>query len=85
MKRFVILIDSKGGRLETVFENVLRLGDDALVKHAIDLVHGAAGTFILPLLIRANETHGLRWILHSDILHASQPPPILWVLLCSLF
>ncbi|KAA8642611.1 hypothetical protein EYZ11_010110 [Aspergillus tanneri] len=73
------------GRLETVFQNVLRLGDDVLVKQVINLVLGAAGTSILPLLIRANETQGLRWILNSDIAHASKPPPILWVLLCDFF
>lgn len=79
------LIDSKGIRLETVFKNVLRLGDDALVKQVIDLVHGAAGISILPLLIRANETHGLKWILNDDVARASMPPPILWVLLCNFF
>ena len=79
------LIDSKGARLETVFNNVLRLGDDALVKQVIDLVHGAAGIFILLLLIRANETNGLRGILNDDMAHASKPPPILWVLLCNYF
>jgi ankyrin repeat protein len=79
------LIDSKEARLETVFKNVLRLGDDALMKQVIDLVHGAAGIYILPLLIRANETNGLRWILNDDIAHASKPPPILWVLLCNFF
>ncbi|KAJ6178087.1 hypothetical protein N7519_008548 [Penicillium mononematosum] len=79
------LIDSKGAYLETVFQSVLRLGDDALVKQVIDLVQGAAGIFILPLLIRANETHGLKWILNKDIANASMPPPILWVLLCNFF
>lgn len=79
------LIDSKGSLLETVFKNVLRLGDDALMKQVIDLVHGAAGIYILPLLVRVNETNGLRWILNRDIAHASKPPPILWVLLCNFF
>jgi hypothetical protein len=78
-------IDSTGDRLETVFKNVLRLGDDALMKQVIDLVHGAAGIYILPLLIRANETNGLKWILSNDIAHVSKPPPILWVLLCNFF
>ncbi|CAP86462.1 Pc20g11330 [Penicillium rubens Wisconsin 54-1255] len=79
------LIDGKGAYLETVFRNVLRLGDDVLVKQVINLVQGAAGTFILPLLIRANETNGLKWILNNDIANASMPSPILWVLLCSFF
>jgi hypothetical protein len=52
--------DCKGARMEIVFKNVLRFGDDALVKKVIDLVHGAAGNDILPLLVRAKETHGLR-------------------------
>ncbi|CAG8015554.1 unnamed protein product [Penicillium nalgiovense] len=80
-----LLVDSKGTHLETVFQNVLRLGDDVLVKQVIDLIQGAAGTFILPLLIRANETNGLKWILNNDIANASMPPPILWVLLCNFF
>jgi hypothetical protein len=50
------LTDSKGAPVETVFKNVLQLGDDALMKQVIDFVHGAAGIYILPLLIRANET-----------------------------
>lgn len=81
----LFLINGKGARLETVFKNVLRLGDDILVKQVINLVLGAAGISILPLLVRANEAHGLRWILNSDIAHASKPPPILWVLLCDFF
>lgn len=76
------LIDSRGTGLETVFSNVLRFGDDTLVKQVIKLVKGAAGIIILPLLIRANEPSGLKWILHCDIMHANKPPPILWVLLC---
>ncbi|OQE01202.1 hypothetical protein PENVUL_c044G04241 [Penicillium vulpinum] len=80
-----LLVDTKLAHLETVFENVLRLGDDALISQVIDLVHGAAGIVILPLLIKVNERHGLRWILNSDIVHASKPPPILWVLLCNFF
>jgi len=79
------LIDNKEARLETVFQNVLRFGDDALVNQVIDLVHGAAGISILPLLIRANVTNGLRWFLNNDITRASKPPPILWVLLCKFF
>lgn len=77
--------DCKGSRMEIVFKNVLRFGDDALVKKVVDLVQGAAGNDILPLLVRVKETHGLRWILNKDIEHASKPPPILWVLLCSFF
>lgn len=80
------LSDSRGTGLETgleaVFKNVLRFGDDMLVKQVIELVKGAAGIVILPLLIRANEPSGLKWILQRDIMHASKPPPILWVLLC---
>lgn len=79
------LIEGKGARLETVFKNALRLGDDILVKQVINLVLGAAGISILPLLVRVNEAYGLRWILNSDIAHASKPPPILWVLLCDFF
>ncbi|KAE8378272.1 ankyrin [Aspergillus bertholletiae] len=79
------LIDGKEAHLETVFRNVLRRGDDGLVKQVIDLVHGAGGLSILPLLIRANDPHGLRWILNNDIARACKPPPILWVLLCNFF
>ncbi|KAJ5157118.1 uncharacterized protein N7482_008218 [Penicillium canariense] len=79
------LVDSKVAPLETVFENVLRYGDDGFVKQVIDLVQGSAGNVILPPLIRANETHGLRWILNGDIARASKPPPMLWVLLCDFF
>ncbi|KAF3400195.1 hypothetical protein F1880_008358 [Penicillium rolfsii] len=75
--------DCTGARMEIVFRNVLRFGDEPLVKKVIGLVHGAAGNVILPLLVRAQETHGLRWILNKDIEHAPKPPPILWVLLCS--
>ncbi|KGO75095.1 hypothetical protein PITC_058470 [Penicillium italicum] len=76
------LIDSRGTGLETVFSNVLRFGDDTLVKQVIKLVKGAAGIIILPLLIRANEPSSLKWILNCAIMHATKPPPILWVLLC---
>jgi ankyrin repeat protein len=79
------LIDSKGYLLESVFRNVLQYCDNDLVKQVIDLVHGAAGVLILPLLIRANEIQGLKWILNSDIGRKSQPPPTLWVLLCTFF
>ncbi|KAJ5199365.1 hypothetical protein N7472_004569 [Penicillium cf. griseofulvum] len=78
-------INSHRAHLEPVFQNVLRLGDDLLVKQVIDLVQGTAGIFILPLLIRVNETNGLKWILNNDITNESMPPPILWVLLCNFF
>lgn len=55
------------------------------MKQVINLVLGAAGISILPLLVRVNEAYGLRWILNSNIPHASKPPPILWVLLCDFF
>ncbi|PYH45894.1 ankyrin [Aspergillus saccharolyticus JOP 1030-1] len=81
----LFLNDTGRANLEPVFQTVLRFGDDILVKRVIDLVLGAAGTCILPLLIRVNETNGLRWILNSDIAHAPKPPPILWALLCDFF
>jgi ankyrin repeat protein len=80
-----ILVDKKEARLQTVFKNVLRLGDDALVKQVINLVQGAAGIYILPLLIRVNETAGLKWVLNDEIQNSTKPPPILWVLLCDFF
>jgi ankyrin repeat protein len=79
------LIDDKEARLETVLKNVLQLGDDALVNQVIDLVQGAAGISILPLLIRANVTNGSRLISNNVTARASKPPPILWVLLCNFF
>ncbi|KXG50188.1 uncharacterized protein PGRI_061550 [Penicillium griseofulvum] len=78
-------INSHRAHLEPVFQNVLRLGDDVLVKQVIDLVQGAARISILPLLIRVNETNGLKWILDNDITNESMPQPILWVLLCNFF
>jgi ankyrin repeat protein len=80
-----IPINSHRALLEPVFQNVLRLGDGVFVKQVIDLVQGAAGIYILPLLIRVNETNGLKWILNNDIANESMPPPILWVLLCNFF
>jgi hypothetical protein len=71
--------------LEVVFQNVLRHGDEALLKQVIDLDRGAAGITILPLLIRANEANILRWILTKDTARTSKPTPILWVLLCNFF
>lgn len=68
--------------METVFKNVLQFGDDTLVKQVIELVKGAAGIVILPLLIRANEPSHVKWILNCDIMHASELSPILWALLC---
>ncbi|KAJ5753784.1 uncharacterized protein N7511_007937 [Penicillium nucicola] len=79
------LIDNKGTRLEAIFENVLRHGNDALVMQVIELVHGTAGMSILPLLIRANEAKGLRWVLNDRTAGTLKPPPILWVLLCNFF
>ena len=74
-----------GSRLEMAFENVLRFGNTRLVRQVIDLVRGAAGTLILPLLIRANEADGLKWIFNSDTVFLSNPPPALWVVLCQYF
>jgi hypothetical protein len=74
-------IGSESG-LETVFKNVLRFGDDTLVKQVIELVKYVAGILIIPVLIRANELSDLKWLIYCDTMHASQPPPILWVLLC---
>ncbi|KAJ6016558.1 hypothetical protein N7540_011149 [Penicillium herquei] len=76
------LNDGRAANLESVFKTVLRFGDDSLVQQVVHLVLGAGGTLILPLLIRVNDTNGLRWILNSDIVHTSKTPPILWVLLC---
>ncbi|KAJ6153648.1 hypothetical protein N7470_006607 [Penicillium chermesinum] len=78
-------IDDRAARLEIVFRNALRLEDNVMLKRLIDLIHGAAGTSILPLLIKANDAHGLRWLLNSDVVRASKPPPHLWVLLCDFF
>ena len=74
-----------GTGLELAVMNALQFGDDTLVKRVIELVKGAAGNAILPLLIRANELSGLKWILNCDIVHAHKPPPILWVSLCDYF
>ncbi|KAJ5219641.1 hypothetical protein N7468_008845 [Penicillium chermesinum] len=60
-------IDDRAARLEIVFRNALRLEDNVMLKRLIDLIHGAAGTSILPLLIKANDAHGLRWLLNSDV------------------
>jgi ankyrin repeat protein len=71
--------------LEAAFKNVLQFGDDTLMKQVIEFVQGAAGISIVPLLIRANEPSGLRWILNRHNMHASEVPPILWALLCDYF
>ena len=68
--------------LKDVFQNVLRFGDSGLVKQVIDLVRGAAGTLILPLLIRVNEVDGLMWVLDCHAVSLTNPSPELWVLLC---
>ncbi|GMG47200.1 unnamed protein product [Aspergillus oryzae var. brunneus] len=80
-----LFIDSREIRLQGAFQNVLRFGDDGLVKQVIDLVRGAAGTLILPLLIRANEVDGLTWVLNCDGVSSKKPPPAFWVLLCQYF
>lgn len=80
-----VLIENKADRLETVFENVLRLGDNTLAKQVIEIVYGAAGISILPVLIRANDAHGLKWFMKSDIAREFKPSPTLWVLLCNFF
>ncbi|KAJ6004652.1 hypothetical protein N7540_013021 [Penicillium herquei] len=72
----LFLNDARAANLEPVFKTVLRFGDDSLVQQVVHLVQGAGGTLILPLLIRANDTTGLKWILNSDIAHTSKPPPI---------
>lgn len=71
--------------LANVLKNVLQFGDDTTVKQVVELVKGAAGIAILQLLIRANDPGGVKWILNSDSMHASKPPPILWDLLCDYF
>jgi ankyrin repeat protein len=71
--------------METAFSNLLRLNDSDLVKRVISLVRGAVGLLILPLLIRAHEVDGMKWMLNSRAMWASQPPPSLWVLLCRYF
>lgn len=71
--------------LEAAFKNLLQFGDDTLMKQVIELVQGATGISIVPLLIRANESSGLRWILNLPNMHASEVPPILWASLCDYF
>lgn len=71
--------------METALSNLLRLKDSDLVKRAISLVRGAVGPLILPLLIRACEVDGMKWMLNSRAMWAPQPPPSLWVLLCRYF
>lgn len=71
--------------VERAFMNVLRFGDSGLVKQVIDLVRGAAGVLILPLLIRANEADGLKWVLNGHAIPFTDPLPALWVLLCEYF
>lgn len=71
--------------LEVAFKNVLQFGNDTLMKQVIELVQGAAGISIVPLLIRANESSGLRWILNRPNMHASEVLPILWASLCDYF
>ncbi|KAE8323055.1 ankyrin repeat-containing domain protein [Aspergillus sergii] len=78
-------IDSREIRLQGAFQNVLQFGDDNLVKQVIELVRGAAGVLVLPLLIRANEVDGLTWVLNSDAVSSKKPPPAFWVLLCQYF
>ncbi|KAL4889983.1 ankyrin repeat-containing domain protein [Aspergillus ambiguus] len=75
-------IDTRDTCLVTAFENVLQFGDSDIVKQVISVVFGAAGSLILPLLIRAKEADGLKWILNYDSVSSSNPPPRLWVLLC---
>ncbi|KAJ5709933.1 hypothetical protein N7493_009525 [Penicillium malachiteum] len=68
---------------EIVYKNVIRHGEDDLVDEVINLVRGHfAETPIIPLLIRANQTYGVEWILSHDIACASEPSPDLWVVLC---
>lgn len=81
----LFFIDNREFRLDFAFANVLRFGDGGLVQQVIDLVHGAAGILILPLLIRANDADGLKWVLNCSAVSSSNPPPFFWVLLCQYF
>ena len=71
------------GPFEIIFENLLRSPIDDLVHRAIDIIHGVAGTTIIPLLIRSHrecDILGLRWLLGQECLAPQFGR--LWIALC---
>jgi ankyrin repeat protein len=65
-----IFQSATSGPFEVVFENVLQSeSTNSLIGKVIDIVHGAAGGKIIPLLIRCHrpqDQQGLRWLLCLD-------------------
>lgn len=74
-----------GASLVSVFENVLRHGDDVLLNRVIELLHDTAGPSILPLLVRGNVSHDLERYLKSEALRELKANPDLWMLVCDFF
>lgn len=78
-------IDSREKGLKTAIENAIQLDDTGVVKELTSLLHGGAGIQSLPLLIKANEAEGVKWILNCDAMSQSTPVPAHWILLCQYF
>ena len=69
----------------SVFENVLRHGDDVLLNRVTEFSHDTVGPLILPMLVRANVSHDLERYFKSDAPRELKSAPVLWMLVCDFF
>ncbi|KAH7383520.1 ankyrin repeat-containing domain protein [Cadophora sp. MPI-SDFR-AT-0126] len=69
------------GPFEVVFQNALRCSNESIMQSVIEIVRGAAGDKILPLLVRAHDKQGLEWMLCSQHTFKCDSQSS-WVLIC---
>lgn len=69
------------GPFEIVIKNALYCSNESIMQSVIEIVHGAAGNKILPLLVRAHDKQGLEWMLCCEHTYGLTSKSS-WVIIC---